>query len=141
MQIVPTAEMRMYRAALFANYRPVIHVSQATKHHTVGASSQCYWDELVLLKCQINTNTNKSGFLLSTKCLERVLKYSCLVSIIYIFFLCLSVLQPFCVILLALACTLLASAHTLLALAHLNSSEKMHRLSYTTRVPQKSTDV
>jgi len=38
--------------------------------------------ELVLLKCQINTNTNKDGFLFSTKCLERVLKYSYLVSII-----------------------------------------------------------
>ena len=49
---------------------------------TVGASSQCYWDELMLLKCKINTKTNKNGFLLSTKCLERTLKYSYLDSII-----------------------------------------------------------
>ena len=35
-----------------------------------------YWDELMLLKCQINSNTNKNGFLLHTKCLEGVLKYS-----------------------------------------------------------------
>ena len=28
------------------------------------ASSQCYWDERMLLKCQINTNRNKKGFLL-----------------------------------------------------------------------------
>ena len=55
----------------------------------VGASSQCYWDELMLLKCelmllkfQINTNTNKNGFFLPTKFLESVLKYSHLVSII-----------------------------------------------------------
>ena len=48
-----------------------------------GASSQCYWDklmllkcELMLLKCQINTNTYKNYFLLPTKCLEEVLKYS-----------------------------------------------------------------
>ena len=39
----------------------------------------------MLLKCQINTNMNKNGFLLSTKCLERVLKYSYLISIISIF--------------------------------------------------------
>ena len=51
--------------------------------HTAGASSQCYWDELMLLKselmllkCQINTNTNNIGFLLPTKFLKGVLKYS-----------------------------------------------------------------
>ena len=56
---------------------------------TAGASSQCYRDELILLKCelmllkcQINTNTNRNGFLLPTKCLKGVLKYSYLVSII-----------------------------------------------------------
>ena len=50
----------------------------------VGASFQCYLDELVLLKCelmllkcQINTSTKKlNGFLIPTKCLEWVLKYS-----------------------------------------------------------------
>ena len=64
------------------------------KHITAGASSQCYWDELIplkcelmILKCQINTNTNKNGFLLPTKCLEGVLKYSYLGSIILKFFL------------------------------------------------------
>ena len=36
----------------------------------------------MLLKCQINTNTNKNGFLLPTKCLEGVLNNSRLVSII-----------------------------------------------------------
>ena len=34
--------------------------------------------ELMLLKCQIHTNTTKNGSLLSTKCLEGVLKYSCI---------------------------------------------------------------
>ena len=42
----------------------------------VGAASICYIEKLMLLKCQINTNTNKNGFLLSTKCLEGVLEYS-----------------------------------------------------------------
>ena len=56
---------------------------------TAGAASQCYLDELILLKCelmlskcQINTNTKKTGFLQPIKCLERVLKYSCLISTI-----------------------------------------------------------
>ena len=50
---------------------------------TAGTASICYWEklmllkrELMLLKCQISTNTNKNGFLLPTKCLECVLKYS-----------------------------------------------------------------
>ena len=50
---------------------------------SVGAASQCYWEELMLLKfelmllkCQINTNTTKNGFMLPTKCLEGVLKNS-----------------------------------------------------------------
>ena len=49
-----------------------------------GAAYQSYWDELMLLKCvlmllksQINSNTNK---MLPTKCLEMLLKYSYLVS-------------------------------------------------------------
>ena len=42
--------------------------------------SQC---ELMLLNFQINTNAKKKGFLHPTKCLERVLKYSYLVSIIF----------------------------------------------------------
>ena len=41
--------------------------------------------KLILLKCQINTNTNKNRFMFPTKCLEGVLKYSYLVSIIFIF--------------------------------------------------------
>ena len=47
-------------------------------YFTVGAASLCYWEELMLLKlelmllkCQINTNTHKNGFLLPTKCLFR----------------------------------------------------------------------
>ena len=62
---------------LIKGYNPPI-ISRA-----VGASSQCYWEELMLLKCEImllkckiNTNTYKNGFLLPTKCLEGVLKYS-----------------------------------------------------------------
>ena len=58
---------------------------------TAGAASQYYWDslmllkcELMLLKCQINTITNKNkNILLTTKCLERVLKYWYSVSIIF----------------------------------------------------------
>jgi len=42
--------------------------------------------ELMLFKCRINTNANGNGFLLPTKCLEGVLKYSYLVSIILNFF-------------------------------------------------------
>ena len=67
-------------------------------HISAGASSQCYWDELmllkwelILLKCQINTNRNKNGFLLPSKCLEGALKYSYLDSIIY--YLCLRIFQ------------------------------------------------
>ena len=66
-------------------------------HCAAGTSSQCYWDELMLLKCelmllkgQINTNTNKNGFLLPTK---KVLKYSYLVSIIKKFYLCLRIFK------------------------------------------------
>ena len=55
--------------------------------------------ELMLLKCQINTNTNKIGFLHPTKYLE-----------------------------LELAHIWIALAHTWIALAHLNSTEKMHQL-------------
>ena len=73
----------------------------------------------MLLKCHINTNTDKNGFLLSTKYYEMVLKYSYLVSIIlncqfplFATFLCWSW------ILIALAHTLISSAHTLIALAH-----------------------
>ena len=43
-------------------------------YRAAGASSQCYWDELMLFKCQINTITNNNRFLLPTKCLEGVLK-------------------------------------------------------------------
>ena len=90
----------------------------------------------MILKCQVNTDTNKNRYLLSTICLERVMKYSYLVSIIE-FFLCLSVFQSFRVKLTfyqlklyqhQLAHTLIALAHTLIALALLNSTEKMHRL-------------
>ena len=54
-----------------------------------GAASQCYQDDLMLLKVWANaikdtrsTQIIKNGFLHPTKCLERVLKYSYLVSII-----------------------------------------------------------
>ena len=55
---------------------------------TAGAASQCYQDELMLLKyelmllkCKINTINKKNDFCI-LKCLEKVLKYSYLVSII-----------------------------------------------------------
>jgi len=38
--------------------------------------------ELMLFKCRINTDTNRNGFLLPARCLEGVLKYSYLVSIV-----------------------------------------------------------
>ena len=40
-----------------------------------NASSQCYWDEIMLLKFQFNENTNQNGVLFPTNCVERVLKY------------------------------------------------------------------
>ena len=50
-----------------------------------------------VLKCQINTSIyKKKVFLHPTKFVERVLKYSYLISIFFFFYLC-SVLQPFCV--------------------------------------------
>ena len=48
----------------------------------VGASSQCYWDELMLSKCLFNGNTYQNEVLLPLKCVEMVLNNSCLVSII-----------------------------------------------------------
>ena len=69
-------------------------------YSAAGAASLCYWEELMLLKCelmllkcQISTNTNRTVFLLPTKCLEGVLKYSYLVSIILNFYLCLRILK------------------------------------------------
>ena len=76
--------------------------------------------------------------MLSTKCLERVLKYSYyyLVSIIKIFLfifvsfttiLCQSgILLALAQILIALTQSLIALAQSLIALAHLSSTEKMH---------------
>ena len=73
----------------------------------------------MLLECQTNTNTNKNGFMLSTKCLERVLKFSYRVSIISKKFLYVcQFYKHFVLIWLALAQTLLALAHTLISLAH-----------------------
>ena len=37
---------------------------------------------LMLVKCQINTNTNQNGFSFPTKCVERILNYPFFVSII-----------------------------------------------------------
>ena len=53
-----------------------------TSLKAVGASSQCYGDEIMLIKCQFNGNTNQNGVLFPSKCLEMVLSNSCLVSII-----------------------------------------------------------
>ena len=57
-----------------AMYVYPLHAKFKIAHKAVGAASQCYCAELMLLKCklmllkcQINTNTNKNGFLLSTK--------------------------------------------------------------------------
>ena len=113
--------------------------------------------ELMLSKCQINTNTNKNGFLLPTNCLEGVWKYS--LSFNYFKFsidvcgflsevcefynhikLCMSISIPLLNILYeaeihfqSYLCgpgILIALAHTLIALAYLNSIKKMHRLMY-----------
>ena len=59
--------------------------------------------ELMLLKCKINANTNKNGFLPPTKCLEEVYKYTItkyqlFTKFIYVcgcFKLSLRVLQPY----------------------------------------------
>ena len=56
--------------------------------------------ELMLLKSQINTNTNKNGFLLPTKCLEGVLKQSYLVSIILNYQFLRTMFADFCVLIL-----------------------------------------
>ena len=62
----------------------VLNVFILNHRLAVGALSQWRWNELMLVKCQINTNnTNKNEFLLSIKCVERVLKYSYLLSIIF----------------------------------------------------------
>ena len=50
-----------------------------TDHYTAGAASQCYEDELMLLKCQINTNTKKLDFCILQKGIEILI----LVSIIF----------------------------------------------------------
>ena len=78
-------------------FRVILRWPDAIKVWAYSTYLVCTLCELMLLICQINTNTNKNGFLFSTKCLERVLKYSYLFSIIYFFYLYLSVLQPFCV--------------------------------------------
>ena len=52
---------------------------------TACASSQCYWDEIMLLqvcmsyaiKMQFNENTDQNGVLFPTKCVERVLMFIC----------------------------------------------------------------
>ena len=76
-----------------------------------GAASRCYQDELMLLKyelmllkSQINTNTNKNAFLLPTKCLEWVLKYSYLVSIILNYQFLKTMFADFCVLILDFNC-------------------------------------
>ena len=80
--------------------------------------------ELMLLKSHIHKNTNKNGFLIPTKYLEWVLKYSYLVSIILNHQFPKTMFADLCVLI------LIALAHTLIALTHLNSTEKMHRLHY-----------
>ena len=78
-----------------------------------------------------STQILKKGFLHPTKCLERVSKYSYLVSIILNYhFLkqCLRICLCWSWILIALAHILIAFVHTLIALPHLNSTKKMHQL-------------
>ena len=104
-----------------------------------SAASQCYYDglmllkwKLMILKCQINTNTNKKGFLHPTKCLERFLKYSYLVSIISNYQFPKQCLQIFhyktkwC--------------YVVVALTHLNSTEKLHRLYWCVLKQEKEMD-
>ena len=79
--------------------------------------------ELMLLKCQINININKNGFLIPTKWLERAFKYSYLDSIILNCQFPKTMFVTFFVLIL----DLIALAHSLIALTHLNRTEKMHR--------------
>ena len=79
----------------------------------------------MLLKSQINTNTNKNGLFLPKKCLERILKYSYLVSIILNYQFPKTMFADF-------LCVDLALARTLIAITHLNSTEKLHRLHLST---------
>ena len=76
----------------------------------------------MLSKWQINTNPKKKGFFYPTKCLESVLKYSYLVSIILNNQFPITMFADFVVfwswILIALAHTLIAFAQTFIALAH-----------------------
>ena len=114
---------------------------------TACASSQCYWDELMLLNCQINTNSKKNGFVLSTKYLKRVLTYSYtyILSLKYLNFF-IYVCQFYNHFVLIWHFTSISSnfnsisshfkrilTKTLIALAHLNSTENMHRLHYKTK--------
>ena len=73
--------------------------------------------ELMLLKCQINTNTKKKLFFHPAKCLERLLKYLYLVSIIFI----INFLKQCLRIFVCWSWILIALAHTLIALIHPNT--------------------
>ena len=91
----------------------------------------------MLLKCQINTNTNKKGFLHPTKCLERVLKYYFLVSIILNYHYLKQSLRFFVLFLdfnsisshfNSISSHFNSINSHLIALTHLNSTKKMHQL-------------
>ena len=85
--------------------------------------------ELMLLKCQFNENTNQNGVLFPTKCLDRVLNNSCLVSII-LDLLVSEFLHKTMFICKTHNSTSISVKLVLIALAHLDSTEKMHRLHY-----------
>ena len=85
--------------------------------------------KLLLVKSQINTNTNQNGLQFPTKCIERILNYSFLVSIILYYksakTVFLNLVTFICVDL-----GLLALAQTSLALPLFTFIEIMHRLQF-----------
>ena len=61
------ASWRLFKNKLKIGYSMLFILLCQPIHRAVGASSQCYWDELMLLKielmqlkCQINTNMNNN---------------------------------------------------------------------------------
>ena len=121
----------MFWVIIFNHYSYTLTMTIVLKEIPIFLCSRCILSVLLrwanAIKMQINTNTNKTGFFLPTKCLKRVLKYSYLVSIILNYQFPKTMLADFWINFATFLC-LSALAHALLALAHLNITEKMHRL-------------
>ena len=80
----------------------------------------------MLLKCQINKNTKKKGFLHPKKCLAHTL-----IALAHTLIALAHTSKALAHTLIALAHTSIALANTFKALTHLNSTEKLHRLFYS----------